>query len=128
MAAATARNCRVRTPQRIRLRLNYPKGQGRSEGECRLERDMKMKCPFLIGILCGVMMAAVVAFTLTIPATNNHWRVEITKRGGGDWYIDKDGNLGWKWLVEPVSDYHGRSMPYLVPHPRRASDSSLERL
>jgi len=41
MAAATARNCRVRTPQRIRLRLNYPKGQGRSEGGFRLYIDRK---------------------------------------------------------------------------------------
>jgi len=89
---------------------------------------MKMIRAFLIGILCGVMLAAGVTFALTIPATNDHWRVEITKRGGGAWSIDKDGNIGWKWLVQPVSDYHGRSMPYLVPHPRRASDSSLERL
>jgi hypothetical protein len=111
-------------PQRIRFRLNYRKGQGRSEGERRLERDMKMKCPFLIGILCGVMMAAAVTFTLTIPATNDHWRVEITKRGGGDWYIDKEGNLGWIWIAQPVSE-RGQSAP---AHPRRASDSSLKRL
>jgi len=85
---------------------------------------MKMKCPFLIGILCGVMMAAAVTFTLTIPATNNHWRVEITKRGGGDWYIDKEGNLGWMWIAQPVSE-RCHSAP---AHPRRASDSSLKRL
>jgi hypothetical protein len=85
---------------------------------------MKMKCPFLIGILCGVMMAAAVTFTLTIPATNDHWRVEITKRGGGDWYIDKEGNLGWIWIAQPVSE-RGQSAP---AHPRRASDSSLKRL
>jgi hypothetical protein len=85
---------------------------------------MKMKCPFLIGILCGVMMAAAVTFTLTIPATNDHWRVEITKRGGGDWYIDKEGNLGWMWTVQPIS-YRGHSAP---AHPRRASDSSLKQL
>jgi len=88
-----------------------------------------MRRIFLSGILCGVMLAAAVTFVFAIPANNNHWRVEITKRGGGAWSIDKDGNLGWKWLVQPVSDYHGRSMPYLVPHLRRASDSSsLERL
>ena len=92
-------------------------------------RHRKMRYAFLIGILCGAMMAAAVAFAIAIPANNDHWRVEITKRGGGAWSIDKDGNLGWKWLVQPASDYYGRSMPYLVPHPRRASNSSsLERL
>jgi hypothetical protein len=25
---------------------------------------------------------------VAIPANNDHWRVEITKRGGGTWYID----------------------------------------
>ncbi len=88
-----------------------------------------MRYAFLIGILCGAMLAAGFTFALAIPANNDHWRVEITKRGGGAWSIDKDGNIGWIWLVQPVSDYHGRSMPYLVPHPRRTSNSSsLERL
>jgi len=59
---------------------------------------------FLVGILCGVMMAAGVTFVFAIPANNDHWRVEITKRGGGDWYFDKNGHLGWMWTVEPISD------------------------
>ena len=43
-----------------------------------------MKLSFLIGILCGVIMAAVVTFAVTIPGIDELWRVEITKRGGGD--------------------------------------------
>jgi hypothetical protein len=86
---------------------------------------MKMKCPFLIGILCGVMLAAAVAFTLTIPATNDRWRAEIVNRGGGTWYVDKEGNIGWMWIAQPVSE-RGHSAP---AHPRRASNpSSLDRL
>jgi hypothetical protein len=107
---------------------NDAKGkQDRREGELRLERDMKMKCPFLIGILCGVMLAAGVTFALTIPANNDHWRVEIVKRGGAAWYVDKNGNFGWMWTVQPISD-RGQSGPHFLPHPRRASNSSLERL
>ena len=83
---------------------------------------------FLIGILCGVMLAAGVTFALTIPATNDHWRVEIVNRGGAAWYVDKEGNLGWMWIAQPVSD-RNRSAPVIPSRPRRASDSSsLERL
>jgi hypothetical protein len=89
---------------------------------------MKMKCPFLIGILCGVMMAAAVAFTLTIPANNDHWRTEIVNRGGAAWYVDKGGNIGWMWTVQPVSE-RGHSAPASIrPHSRRASDPSFKRL
>jgi hypothetical protein len=45
-------------------------------------RANKMRCIFLVGILCGVIMAAGVTFVFAIPANNDHWRVEITKRGG----------------------------------------------
>jgi hypothetical protein len=51
----------------------------------------------LVGILCGVIMAAAVTFVFAIPANNDHWRVEITKRGGGAWYFDKNGHFGWMW-------------------------------
>ena len=86
-----------------------------------------MKLSFLSGILCGMIMAAVVTFTVTIPGTNNHWRAEITKRGGGDWYFDKDGSLGWKWMVQPIS-YSSQSGPrVIVPWSQQSSDSSLER-
>ena len=67
-------------------------------------REHKMIRIFLVGVLCGVMMAAAVTFVFAIPANNDHWRVEITKRGGGDWYFDKNGHLGWMWTVEPISD------------------------
>ena len=63
-----------------------------------------MRRAFLVGILCGVIMAAAVTFVFAIPANNDHWRIEITKRGGGDWYFDKNGHLGWMWTVEPNSE------------------------
>jgi len=47
-------------------------------------------------------MAAAVTFTLAIPANNDHWRVEIVKRGGGTWYFDRNGHLGWMWTVQPI--------------------------
>jgi hypothetical protein len=70
---------------------------------------------FLCGTLCGVMMAAALTFTLAIPANNDHWRVEITKRGGGDWYFDKDGRLGWMWAVEPISNVRPVKKTIVVP-------------
>ena len=91
-------------------------------------RHRKMRYAFLIGILCGAMLAAAVAFALAIPANNDHWRVEITKRGGGDWSIDKEGNFHWSWSVSPVSE-RGHSAPVIiVPRARPSSDPSLERL
>jgi hypothetical protein len=64
----------------------------------------KMIRTFLIGNLCGVIMAAAVATAFTIPANSDYWRMEIWKRGGGAWTFDKNGHLGWKWMVEPISD------------------------
>ena len=52
-----------------------------------------------MGILCGVILAAVVTFTLTIPATNNQSRVEIVQRGGAAWYLDNKGDLRWMWIA-----------------------------
>jgi len=54
-----------------------------------------MKLSFLIGILCGVIMAAAVTFTLAIPGNNDHWRAEIVDHGGGARYLDRNGNIGW---------------------------------
>jgi len=61
------------------------KKQGRCERQRRLQNDRreKMGRMFLYGTLCGVMMAAAVTFLVAIPANNDHWRVEIVKRGGG---------------------------------------------
>jgi hypothetical protein len=72
---------------------------------------------FLVGILCGVIMAAAVTFVFAIPANNDHWRVEITKRGGGAWNFDKNGHLGWNWTVEPTSDIRPAKR-VIVPSPQ----------
>jgi len=63
-----------------------------------------MKRTFLIGMLCGVMITAGVTFVFAIPANSDHWRMEIWKRGGAAWTFDKNGHLGWRWTVEPISD------------------------
>jgi hypothetical protein len=78
---------------------------------------------FLIGILCGVMMAAVVTFAVTIPGIDELWRVEITKRGGGDWSMDKEGHFYWRWTAQRISD-GGYSRTVIVPRPRPSSYSS----
>ena len=71
------------------------------------EREMKgykLIRTFLIGNLCGVIMAAAVAIAFTIPANSDYWRMEIWKRGGAAWTVDKNGHFGWKWTVEPIPD------------------------
>ena len=55
-------------------------------------------------MLCGVMIAAAVTFVLAIPANNDHWRMEIWKRGGAAWIFDKNGHLSWTWTVKPIPD------------------------
>jgi hypothetical protein len=64
----------------------------------------KMIRTFLIGNLCGVIMAAAVTFVFTIPGNSDYWRMEIWKRGGGAWTYDKNGHLSWMWMVEPISE------------------------
>jgi hypothetical protein len=86
-----------------------------ANGEHKLTERHKMIRTFLCGTLCGVMMAAALTFTLAIPANNDHWRVEITKRGGGDWYFDKNGHLGWMWTVEPISNDRPVKKAIVVP-------------
>ena len=57
---------------------------------------------FLIGMLCGVMVAAAFTYVFAIPANNYHWQSEIWERGGAAWIFDmKTGHMGWKWMVEP---------------------------
>jgi hypothetical protein len=63
-----------------------------------------MKHLFLIGMLCGVMITAAVTYGFAIPANSNYWRSEIWKRGGAAWTADKNGHIGWKWIVEPIPD------------------------
>jgi len=59
---------------------------------------------YLIGMLCGVMLAAAFTYVFAIPANSNYWRMEIYKRGGAAWTVDKNGHIGWKWMVDPVRD------------------------
>ncbi len=59
---------------------------------------------FLIGMLCGVMITATVTVVFAIPANSNYWRMEIWKRGGAAWTVDKNGHFGWKWMIEPIPD------------------------
>ena len=59
---------------------------------------------FLIGMLCGVMITATFTYAFAIPANSTYWRMEIWKRGGAAWTYDKNGHVGWKWMVEPIPD------------------------
>src|SRR5437773_9542551 len=59
---------------------------------------------FLIGNLCGVIMAAAVTFAFAIPANSDYWRMEIWKRGGAAWTFDKNGHLSWTWTVKSIPD------------------------
>jgi hypothetical protein len=64
----------------------------------------KMMRIFLIGTLFGVMITAAVTYVFAIPANSNYWRMEIWKRGGAAWTVDKSGHIGWTWMVEPIPD------------------------
>ena len=77
-------------------------------------KGYKLIRTFLIGNLCGVIMAAVVTFVFTIPANSDYWRMEIWKRGGGAWCFDKNGDLSWIWTVESSSD-SGAAKRVIVP-------------
>jgi hypothetical protein len=85
-----------------------------------------MKRMFLYGNLCGVIMAAAVTFAVAIPANNDHWRVEITKRGGGDWYFDKNGHWGWMWTAKLLPQ-RAHPATVIVPKFRPEPGSSRER-
>jgi hypothetical protein len=65
-------------------------------------------------MLSGVMMAAAFTYVFAIPANNYHWQMEIWKRGGAAWTLDKNGHGGWKWIVEPATDTP-RQKPVTVP-------------
>ena len=72
---------------------------------------------FLIGMLLGVMIMAAVTLVFAIPANDFRWRMEIFRRGGAAWTVDQNGHLGWKWMVEPVSDIPGAKRA-IVPPPQ----------
>jgi hypothetical protein len=59
---------------------------------------------FLIGTLFGVMITAAVTYAFAIPANSDYWRMEIYKRGGAAWTVDRTGHVGWTWTVEPIPD------------------------
>jgi len=64
----------------------------------------KMIRLFLIGMLCGVMITAAFTYVFAIPANSTYWQTEIWKRGGAAWTFDKNGHVGWKWMVDPIPD------------------------
>src|SRR5258705_3345874 len=90
-----------------------------------IELMRKMRRLFLIGMLCGVMIAAAVTFVFAIPANSDYWRMEIWKRGGAAWTSDKNGHLGWKWMVDPIPDAP-RVKPVIAPSSK--TDLRIERL
>jgi hypothetical protein len=100
----------------------------KASGDYRLIERNKMRRMFLYGILCGVIMAAAVTFSVAIPANNDHWRAEIVKRGGGSWYFDKNGHLGWMWTAELLPASPARPAAIVVPQSRPKPDSSPERI
>jgi len=55
-------------------------------------------------MLFGVMTAAAFTYALAIPANSDYWRMEIYKRGGAAWTVDKNGHIGWEWMVDPIPD------------------------
>jgi hypothetical protein len=72
---------------------------------------------FLIGMLSGVMIAAAFTYAFAIPANSDYWRMEIWKRGGAAWTSDKNGHIGWRWMVEPIPDTPSRARRPIVPPP-----------
>ena len=56
---------------------------------------------FLIGTLFGVMIAAAFTYAFALPANSYYWKMEIWKRGGAAWTSDKNGHIGWQWMIEP---------------------------
>ena len=70
---------------------------------------------YLIGMLSGVMIAAAFTYVFAIPANSDYWRMEIWNRGGAAWTFDKDGHLGWKWMVEPIPDTPGPAKRSVAP-------------
>ena len=77
-----------------------------------------MRRLFLIGMLCGVMITAAFTYVFAIPANSNYWRMEIYKRGGAAWTMDKNGHFGWKWMVEPIPDSPSPAKRAVIPPPR----------
>jgi hypothetical protein len=77
-------------------------------------KNRKTMRTYLIGMLCGVMLATAFTFVFAIPANSDYWRMEIWKRGGAAWTYDKNGHVGWKWMVEPIPDTPSKK-PVIAP-------------
>src|SRR5215472_8320584 len=90
------------------LRRNQLDGELRRSDKESVTR--KMMRIFLIGMLCGVTMAATFTYVFAIPANDYHWQLEIFNRGGAAFTVDKNGHRGWMWLVAPKTD---------VPHQKQ---------
>ena len=91
----------------IRRRVDLLKSRDAREIRCSVKGmtgRYKTIRIFLIGVLCGVIITAAVAFGLTIPANSDYWRMEIWRRGGGAWTFDRNGHLSWTWTVKPIPD------------------------
>jgi hypothetical protein len=69
---------------------------------------------YLVGMLSGVMLAAACTFVFALPANSDYWRMEIFNRGGAAWIVDKNGHVGWKWMVEPIPDTPSKK-PVVAP-------------
>jgi len=84
-----------------------------------------MRRIFLIGVLCGVIMAAAVTFGFAIPGNSDYWRMEIWKRGGGAWTFDKNGHLSWAWTVEPIPETRPAKRIFVPSSPVRVQSERL---
>ena len=69
-------------------------------------------------MLCGVMITATFTYVFAIPANSNYWRMEIWKRGGAAWTMDKDGHFGWQWMVQPSPDSRNPANRAVAPSSR----------
>jgi gas vesicle protein len=89
------------------MQLTEYEMRGMQERQQELGRAKnKMRRIFLIGVLCGVIVAAAVTFVFAIPGNSDYWRMEIWKRGGAAWCFDKNGKISWAWTVKPNSETH----------------------
>ena len=91
-------------PIRVHSWLNGTSLTPSYEGRIRNCGEKKNDRLFMIGMLCGVMITAAVTYVFAIPANSDYWRMEIYKRGGAAWTVDRTGHVGWKWMIEPIPD------------------------
>ena len=66
-------------------------------------------------MLSGVMIAAAFTYVFALPANSDYWRMEIYKRGGAAWTVDRSGHIGWRWMVEPIPDTPSPARRAMVP-------------